>query len=154
MIVDRLEEAGQYCRLHGGFDAAFDLLKSTPFEELKPGRHEVMGESLVLIFDHVEAKGREAARLEAHRRYIDVQYIIPGKNAVAEEFGWRPTAICTETTSPYDKDKDIVFFGDKPELWFAVPPGNFAIFFPSDAHAPLAGSGTVRKAVVKVAVEW
>jgi YhcH/YjgK/YiaL family protein len=154
MIVDRLEEAGQYSRLHPGFDAAFDLLKSTPFDELGPGRHEVMGESLFLIIDFVEGKGREAARLETHRKYIDVQYIIPGKGALAEQFGWRPTATCSQATSPFDKDKDIAFFGDQPELWFTLPPGYFAVFFPSDAHAPLAGRGTIRKAVVKVAVEW
>ena len=113
-----------------------------------------MGDSLVLIIDHVEGKGREAARLEAHRKYIDVQLIIPGKGAVAEEFGWRPAAACSQTTEKYDAAKDIVFFGDQPEIWFAVPPGYFAVFFPSDAHAPLAGKGAIRKAVVKVAVEW
>ena len=73
---------------------------------------------------------------------------------MAEEFGWRPAAACSQTTEKYDAAKDIVFFGDKPEIWFAVPPGHFAVFFPSDAHAPLAGKGAIRKAVVKVAVEW
>ena len=140
MIIDRLEEANQYCRLHPGFDAAFDLLRSTPSTKSAPGRHEVMGDSLVLIIDHVEGKGREAARLEAHRKYIDVQLLSPAKGAVVEEFGWRPTAACSQTTAKYDAAKDIVFFGDQPEIWFAVPPGYFVVFFPSDAHAPLAGS--------------
>ena len=45
-------------------------------------------------------------------------------------------------------------FGDKPDLWFSLPPGSFAIFFPSDAHAPLAGAGKTMKAVVKIAVKW
>ena len=94
MIVDRLEEAKQYCRLHPGFDAAFDLLASTPFDELAPGRHEVMGDSLVLIFEHVEPNRPDAGRLEAHRKYIDVQCIIPGKGAVAQEFAWhRPNQL-------------------------------------------------------------
>jgi biofilm protein TabA len=154
MIVDRLEEAKQYCRLHPGFDAAFDLLTSTPYDELGPGRHEVMGESLVLIIDHVETSRPDAGRLEAHRKYIDVQYIIPGKEAVAQEFGWRPTATCGKAAVPFDKEKDIVFFADKPELQFTLPPGYFAVFFPGDAHAPMLASGTIRKAVVKVAVDW
>jgi len=154
MIVDRLEEAKQYCRLHPGFDAAFDLLASTPFDELAPGRHEVMGDSLVLIFENVEPNRPGAGRLEAHRKYIDVQYIIPGKGAVAQEFGWRPTGTCSETAAPFDKEKDIVFYADKPQLNFVVPPGCFAVFFPGDAHAPLNGSTTIRKAVVKVAVDW
>jgi beta-galactosidase beta subunit len=37
----------------------------------------------------------------------------------------------------------------------AVPAGTFAIFFPEDGHAPLAGAKGlgVKKLVVKVAVE-
>jgi beta-galactosidase beta subunit len=45
-------------------------------------------------------------------------------------------------------------FGDRPELYFTLPPGCFVVFFPSDAHAPLAGNGKVLKAVVKIAVKW
>jgi biofilm protein TabA len=36
----------------------------------------------------------------------------------------------------------------------ATPPGTFAIFFPEDAHAPMAGEGLIHKVVVKVAVDW
>ncbi len=154
MIVDRLEEAKQYCRLHPGFDAAFDLLASTPFDELGPGRHEIMGPSLVLIIDHVESNRPDAGRLEAHRKYIDVQYIVPGKDSVAQEFGWRPTANCKETAAPFDKEKDVVFFADKPNLQFTLSPGHFVVFFPGDAHAPMLASKTIRKAVVKIAVDW
>ncbi len=153
MILARLEEAQQYSRLHPGFDAAFDLLRSTPFDEIKPGRHEVIGDALLLIVENVAGKGHDAARLEAHRKYIDVQYVIPGKPTANEEFGWRPTAACAQP-GKFDEAKDIGYFDDKPELWFALPPGHFVVFFPGDAHAPLAGSGEVRKAVVKVAVDW
>ncbi|HEY2881295.1 MAG TPA: YhcH/YjgK/YiaL family protein [Pirellulales bacterium] len=154
MILDRLEEASRYCRLHPGFDAAFDVLRSTPFEELEPGRHEIMGDSLVLIFEKVTGKGHDGAKLEAHKKYIDIQYVIPAKDSAAEEFGWRPTAGCTQPAGAFDKAKDIIFYADKPDLWFPVPPGHFVVFFPSDAHAPLAGAGNCQKAVVKVAVDW
>lgn len=154
MILDRLEEAQQYTRLHPGFDAAFDLLRSTPFDEIKPGRHEVMGDSLLLIVENITGKGQGCAKLEAHRKYIDVQFVIPGKPTASEEFGWRPTASCAKAAAPFDETKDIGYFDDKPELWFTLPPGHFVVFFPSDAHAPLAGSGEIRKAVVKVAVDW
>jgi YhcH/YjgK/YiaL family protein len=113
-----------------------------------------MGDALILIIDHVEGKGREAARLEAHRKYIDVQLVIPRAGALAEEFGWRPLGTCDRVVEPYDAARDIVFFGDQPEVWLSILPGCFAIFFPTDAHAPLAGRGAIRKAVVKVAVEW
>jgi biofilm protein TabA len=154
MIIARLEEANEYSRLHPGFEAAFDLLRSTPFEELKPGRHEVMGDDLFLIIDDSEQKGHDGAKLEAHRKYIDVQYLVPRPDAAAEDFGWKSTAACAEVTMPYDEAKDAGFFGDTPDFWLTLPPGHFVVFFPSDAHAPLGGQGKVLKAVVKIAVKW
>jgi YhcH/YjgK/YiaL family protein len=112
-----------------------------------------MGDSLVLIVENVTGKGREGARLEAHRKYIDVQYVIPGQPTANEELGWRPTATC-EKSAKFDEAKDIGYIDDQPQLWFTLPAGYFVVFFPSDAHAPLAGKGDVRKAVVKVAVNW
>ena len=45
-----------------------------------------------------------------------------------------------------------MFFADQPLAWAALPPGKFMIFFPEDAHAPLAGSGDLHKAVMKFAI--
>jgi len=112
-----------------------------------------MGDTLVLIIENAQGKGRDAARLESHRKYIDVQFTIP-TSVAAEEFGWRSVDACASPEGKYDSAKDIIFYSDKPELWFPVPPGHFAVFFPPDAHAPLAGTGSIRKAVVKVAVDW
>jgi YhcH/YjgK/YiaL family protein len=54
---------------------------------------------------------------------------------------------------PYDPQKDIAFFADRPDTWIHVPAGRFAIFFPEDAHAPLGGLGLLKKAVVKIALD-
>ena len=56
-------------------------------------------------------------------------------------------------SSPYDAEKDVQFFFDRPATWLAVTRGLFAVFYPEDAHAPLATLGPIHKAVVKVAVE-
>jgi beta-galactosidase beta subunit len=52
--------------------------------------------------------------------------------------------------TPYDSGKDCVFFKDKSNFWFKLSKGSFVIFFPEDAHAPLAGNSRVKKAVIKV----
>ena len=53
----------------------------------------------------------------------------------------------------FDETKDVGFFAERATTWVAVPPGSFTIFFPHDAHAPLAGRGPLKKAIVKIAVE-
>ena len=148
MILDVAARWGQYTALHPLFDRAFRFLASTDLRLLPPGRHPLDGERLYLSIDHVHGRGRDGARLEAHRRYIDIQYTIEG----AEEIGWLPLASCGAPAGPFDEPKDVGFFDARPTSWLAVPEGTFAIFFPHDAHAPLAGRGAVKKAIMKVAV--
>jgi len=77
-----------------------------------------------------------------------VQYTMEGD----EEIGWMPLAECGQPIDEYNAAKDVSFFTARPTTWLAVPEGSFAIFFPDDAHAPLAGRGAVKKAILKVAV--
>ena len=96
---------------------------------------------MYVSIDRVQGRGREGARLEAHRRYIDIQLTIDG----LEEIGWKPIGDCVSTSEAFDAAKDITFFNDRPESWLSVPAGRFAIFFPEDAHAPLGGRGILEK---------
>ena len=87
------------------------------------------------------------ARLEAHRRYIDIQLVLDGD----EQMGWKPLADCYNPMSEHSMEKDIGFFHDAPASWVSVPPDHFCIFFPEDAHAPLVGTGQIRKVIFKIA---
>jgi biofilm protein TabA len=147
MIVDTFAQRDRYRLLHPGFAAAFDFAGSHDLGALAPGRHAIDGERLFVSIDHIEGRGRTGARLESHRRYIDIQLGIEG----AEEIGWRPLADCRSPSGRFDEDRDIGFYDDLPESWVTVPPGRFAIFFPADAHAPLGGIGWLKKAIFKIA---
>ena len=97
-----------------------------------------------------KGRSRVEAKLETHRKYIDIQFVISG----VDEMGWRPLPSCGKASTPYDAEKDAALFESAPDSWVAVGPGAFAVFFPEDAHAPLIGAGEpVRKLVVKVRVE-
>ena len=147
MILDTLVQSGRYAGLHPSFPRAFDFLATTSLGSLAPGRHEIDDDRLFVLIDRQDGRGRDGARLEAHRRYIDIQLTLEG----LEEIGWLPLAAC-EARGDFDETKDIVFFDAAPRVWLPVPPGSFAIFFPEDAHAPLAGRGRLLKAIVKAAV--
>jgi YhcH/YjgK/YiaL family protein len=152
MILDHLDNAERYFPMHAGFRAAFDFLRKTDFSGLSAGRHEVDGERLFLVMNRTQGRGREASKLEAHRRYIDIQYTLTGP----EEIGWRPTPTCVEVDTPFHEENDYAFYTDPSEAWFTVDAGRFAIFYPEDAHAPLAAppGRALVKAVMKVAVDW
>ena len=61
-------------------------------------------------------------------------------------------ADCAGEGEGYDEAKDMELFGCRPEVWVDTPGGVFAIFFPEDAHAPMAATGPVHKVVMKVAL--
>ena len=148
MIVDALANADRYLSVHKGFDAAFAFLRHANLAELAPGRHELAGDWVYVMVIQGDGKGKEVAKLEAHRRYVDIQYVISGVDAM----GWKPTADCTQPDSEFNETKDAVLFSDAPTAWVDVNPGEYAIFFPEDAHAPMGGQGELHKIVVKVAV--
>ncbi|MCX8035500.1 MAG: YhcH/YjgK/YiaL family protein [Candidatus Sumerlaeia bacterium] len=149
MILEPLENADRYAPLHPAFPAAFEFLRRRDLPLLAPGRHELDGGRLYVLIEKKPGRGKDAARLESHRRYIDIQYTLAGNEVI----GHRPTCTCTRVTEPYNPERDIEFFGDAPEIWVTLPPGRFTILYPDDAHAPLAGEGDVHKAVVKVLLE-
>jgi biofilm protein TabA len=146
MILDKLARGRRYRSLHPGFARAFEFLTSAELKSMPPGRQDLDGERLYVSIEHVTGRGRDGARLEAHRKYIDIQVTIDG----SEEIGWMPLADCRNPSGAFLTDNDVGFYTDRPQGWISLPPGQFALFFPDDAHAPLGGMGPVRKAIVKV----
>jgi len=148
MIIDHLRNAARYCVLHPQFERAFAWLREHAANAAED-RHELDGERLFVMVSDGQGGGRAGKVLEAHRRYIDIHYTLSG----TEEIGWKATAECAQRQTAYDADNDFELFSDAPASWSTLPPGVFAVCFPEDAHAPLAGTGAVRKCVVKIAVE-
>jgi YhcH/YjgK/YiaL family protein len=148
MILDTLASLNRYTALHPRFERAFEYLRCTDLMMLSLGRYAVQGEQLFAIVEHCAGRTRAEAKLECHRRYIDIQLVLEG----VDEMGWKPVADCVDPATDYDEARDIRFFNDAPSGWIATPPGKFCIFFPEDAHAPLVSSGHIRKVVMKVAV--
>lgn len=148
MILASLAESARYETLHPLFGRAFAFLRSTDFKALAPGKHDIQGEAIFAIVEACMGRTRAEAKLECHRRYIDIQLVLEGN----DEMGWKPLGECVEPATEYDTARDIRFFSDAPSSWIATPPGMFCLFFPDDAHAPLVSSGLIRKVVVKVAL--
>lgn len=149
MIFDTIANADRYAGLHPLFPQAFTYIRNTDLLALAPGRYPIVGQDLFAIVEHVPGRAREAAQLECHRKYIDIQLVLDG----LDEMGWKPLADCHNPVSDYRAEKDIQFFLDAPASWIATPPGAFCIFFPEDTHAPLVGSSDIRKVIFKIAVD-
>jgi YhcH/YjgK/YiaL family protein len=149
MILSALTQSDRYAALHPLFQRVFDYIRDTDLFAIEPGRYKIEGDDLIAIVEKVSAKTKEMAKLEAHRRYIDIQLVLEGD----ETMGWKPLADCLNPISEHSMEKDIRFFHDAPASYVPVPPDHFCIFFPEDAHAPLVGNGTIRKVIFKIAAK-
>jgi YhcH/YjgK/YiaL family protein len=148
MILSTLADANRYLDLHPLFARAFEFLCSTDLKTLTPGKHGVQGEQIFAIVEACQGRTRAEAKLECHRRYIDIQLVLAG----VDEMGWKPVSECGDPATDYDAARDIRFFNDAPSSWVVTPAGSFCLFFPDDAHAPLVSEGHIRKVVMKIAV--
>ena len=157
MILDKLTQRHSYMGISPRVDKALDYLANTNLESLADGKYTILGDdvyALVQSYDTEEAKGR---MFEAHRKYIDLQYVHSG----IEDMVCAHIEDC-HANSEYDAENDAQFF-DLPDsasepsdlLSVCLRVGWFILLFPQDAHVPGLMHGTsdrVRKIVVKIRV--
>ena len=112
MIHDTLINADRYASLHPLFPRAIDFMRENNLHALEPGIHDIINKQMFAIVEHVSARLREAAKLECHRRYIDIQLVLEGR----DEMGWKSHSDCHTPLSDYNAEKDIQFFRDRKSV--------------------------------------
>ena len=149
MIIDSVKNAERYFENHPLFEKAFKYILTTDLSNVPDGKGEI-GEGLRTILATGSGKTAEAslAKFECHNKNIDIQVCLSGM----ETIGWKPRTDCVRPNGGYNEEKDVQLFHDSADTFFQLQPGQFAIFFPEDVHAPMIGEGEIRKLVVKVAV--
>lgn len=146
MILDKLSNAARYTSVHPRFEQAFEFLNSTDLEQLALGKIELDGTDLVVNVVEVDGKTDEAARMETHNNFIDIQVPV----STTERMGWKVAADMETITQAYDEVKDLTFYADKATVMLHVKPLEFAVFFPEDGHQPGIAEGKIKKVIVKV----
>ena len=149
MILDSLKNKAQYAALHPRFQAVFDFIDNNDVASLPCGRHDIDGDNIFVMVQELDLREVSAARLELHRKYIDIQLLLSRPNEI---FGWSEKKDCLTAETEFDEQKDIQLFTDIPQCFYSVGEGQFSILFPEDGHAPMLGEGHVKKCIFKVAL--
>ncbi len=138
MILDSIKNLSLYKGVHQSIGRCIEFLAQTDVESLAPGKYEIDGKNL--YFNVLEYETKAPALFEAHDKYADLQYVVTGK----ERMDYAPRAECKPETA-YDEIKDVVKISAENFSPISVKGGEFALFFPDDAHRPNVTDGEVTK---------
>jgi len=145
MIFDNIRNYELYAGGKNNLKEAFELISCKKFENL-PGRYELEN-GLYYLVQSYETKPLSEGRFEAHRKYIDLQYIAYGKER------HDAACICDLTQQDeYNSEKDIIFYNGSGST-LIINEGFFAVYFPQDAHMPNLRVGGSPEKVTKIVIK-
>jgi YhcH/YjgK/YiaL family protein len=147
--VNKALFAKAYFKNRDRWNRAFSFLKNSDLANLELARHDLDGDHLYVMVSSYHPRNPEDAKFEAHRKYIDLQYVASG----SEWIGIAPRVSLDSILQPYDATKDAELLSLKQWMTVRATPAGFFIFFPEDAHMPgMKGESNapVRKIVVKI----
>lgn len=151
MIYDRLNNCKQYFSLNEKFEKAFKFLVETDLKSIKDGSYEIDGKEIYANIQSLKTKAIADKKWEVHRKYIDIQYVISGR----EKMGYGILGDFKKVEIPYDEQKDIEFLNGEKFNFVDVSEGDFVIFYPNDVHAPMLAYQEpldIKKVIVKIAI--
>ena len=146
MIIDSIDNLGKYVAMNPLFADVVDFLKSHDLQTLEAGKYPIKDKDLFLNLQMAKGRSQEAAVLETHIEMIDIQIPISGE----ETFGYTPLQDLPSFV--YNAEKDITKYGEtKAQTYVTLKPGQIAIFFPQDGHAPcITDAPEIKKAIFKI----
>lgn len=153
MILETLENMQQYEGMHAGIDRILKLYPQYTCENFVAGKVDVDGDAAYMVFAEYETQPVEGAKFEAHRKYIDVMYMVDG----CETIYVKNTDTLTNITDEYDSEADCLLGkADQNVTKVHLQTGDVVVLFPQDAHLPgriADASCKVKKIIGKVRVD-
>ena len=148
MIIDVLTNSEKYTKLNENFKTVFDYLKNKNLKEMSCGSYEIKGKEL--YFNLQEGVTKQTQKLEAHKKYIDIQVVVNG-----EEYMGYTNINNTTVTEEYNEEKDVMFLNGAVDK-VKADEKSFVIFYPEDAHMPSLSVNEdklVKKAIFKILIK-
>lgn len=132
-----------------GFSECIDFIMDYNRNPKPLGRYELSGGGRASVCEY-ETQPSEKCIPEAHRKFIDVHYIISGQENVKHAF------LDNVTAGKYDEEKDFVPVSGKFENSLTMSEGNILVLYPNDAHITKIVGGKckkVKKIIFKIPVK-
>ena len=149
MLVSSMKNYKNILNFFPQLDIVFDYINNNIDKKTLEGKYNITKE-IYAVVQTCQPKLKKEQVLEKHKKYIDLQLVLSGK----EKIGWKFFDKSFKVLKKYSSKKDIAFYSNSPDTFINLKKGEFAIFFPEDTHAPLCCEKQVKKCVVKIPVKF
>ena len=150
MIYGTIHDQNRYGFLEDNIQKCFAYIKAHHLEDFEKGSYPVEGD--VLFFNIVEYKTKtdnSEGFWEAHRRYIDLHYLLRGCEKINLNF------IGQLKQGAFVEEDDFLPLEGEAAASVILTPGDFLICYPEDAHMTAlsaAQSTPIKKAIFKIRI--
>lgn len=150
MIYDKIDNLEIYAGISEDIRLGLEWLRDVN-SDIEKGVYELSPRVKAIVSEYTTKEVNENG-YEAHREYIDIQYLLSGNEVIYS----LPLEYLKEIKA-YNKDIDAAFYreADINSQEILIGNGHFAIFFPQDGHMPclrVDKPEQVKKVVVKVKI--
>jgi YhcH/YjgK/YiaL family protein len=150
MIYDKIDNLETYAGISEDIRMGLEWLRDVN-SDIEKGVYELSPRVKAIVSEYPTREINEYG-YEAHREYIDIQYLVSGE----EKICCLPLEYLKEIM-PYNKDCDAAFYvgTDIRHQELLLGNGYFAILFPQDGHMPqlcVNNPEIVKKVVIKVKI--
>lgn len=149
MLVSSMKNYKNILKLFPQLDIVFDYISQNVNIKTLDGKYNITKE-IYAVIQTCQPKPKKEQVLEKHKRYVDLQLVLSGK----EKIGWKFFDKKFKILKRYNAKQDISFYSNKPNTYINLKKGEFAIFFSEDTHAPLCCDKTVKKCIVKIPITY
>lgn len=152
MIFDTIANSKRYFGLFTGIERVLAAVSAYTPENFAAGWVPIDGENVYMNLAEYDTHEKENGMMEAHRKYIDVMYMVDGVETVYV----KPTDLLQGISKEYDPAMDALLAEINHDAsGIRLEVGSFLVLFPEDAHAPACnaeGPAHVKKIIGKVRI--
>lgn len=128
MIIDKIENINLYTGISKSIAKGLNILKNVDISMATDVKHEE--QDLFYMLQKYQTKPSTEKKLEAHKKYIDIQYIVSGEEILEYSLIDNLNRI-----QAYDEQKDVAFYQAPDDVnKIILKAGMYCILFPSDGH--------------------
>lgn len=150
MIVDQINNYGLYIGKNEKIDRAISYIKEMDFQNLEPKMYGVDGDEIFFNLIEYETKEEEERFWESHKKYIDLHFILEGKEFIGYEQFNR-----MKVKENYHEADDYYLLEGNLQSKVLLQKDDFMILYPEDVHMTalkVDESERVRKVVFKIKI--